>query len=323
MRINYISYGISKTGGYRHEKCLFKATCEYFKIDDKIEGSLIRKPKLFTSIFGYIELMLWSFFKSNADINIVTARIALSAIFRNWFSKSEVWVVLHNFDESDGKSGRMKLYYKLLFKYLKKTEHSRFKLITGAQYWVDYFNRIKGLKHVFLFPNFFDPTIYEPYRINQKDKWIFMGQWSTKNDDGITALAAKLSEAGYYCYFSTLLPAVARSYGEGYEIICFPRFEDYLEKMSKCCYTLALTKVNEGWNRIAHESLLVNTLVIGYGRGGLGELLKESNSIIVNSTEEAYNCILVNANVLPNGDFIEKYSTKNTQRYINLIWSNH
>jgi hypothetical protein len=32
---------------------------------------------------------------------------------------------------------------------------------------------------------------------------------------------------------------------------------------------------------LAHESILIGTPVLGYGNGGLGELLKKSHSIIV------------------------------------------
>jgi hypothetical protein len=34
--------------------------------------------------------------------------------------------------------------------------------------------------------------------------------------------------------------------------------------------TVCLIKVNEGWNRLAHESILIGTPVFGYGNGGLG-----------------------------------------------------
>ncbi|MDI1232945.1 MAG: hypothetical protein PSX81_01545, partial [bacterium] len=82
-------------------------------------------------------------------------------------------------------------------------------------------------------------------------------------------------------------------------------------------------KVNEGWNRTAHESLLVNTPVIGFKRGGLGDLLKQSNSVIVNSVEEAYNCIEGDVWVLPDEKFLEKYSIKNTTEYLKVICNSH
>lgn len=323
MRIHYISYGEVKTGGYRHEKCLYDTLCALKSESTQVNGQLIRRNRLFKSLMGYLDLILWSYFKSNADINIVTARTALSAVLRNWFTQNEVWIVLHNFDENDGKSARMVTYYSLLFKWLKKARHQRFKIITGAPYWVQYFKDEQGLDNVFLFPNFFDLKVYEPFRKNKKDRWVFMGQWSTKNDIQLIALSKRLSQLGYYCYFSTLNAREVKDFNGSYEIISFDTHENFLEQMSRATCTLALIRVNEGWNRIAHESLLVNTPVIGFKRGGLGDLLKESHSVIVNSIEEAYNCIEGGVWVLPDDNFVEKYDIKNTTIYLKEVCNNH
>ncbi len=322
-RVHYISYGEVKTGGYRHEKCLFDALSSYVETQGGVEKKLIRRNRLFKSYWAYLDLVFWSFFKSNADINIVTARTSISAIIRNWFTKNEVWIVLHNYDERDGKTERMKAYYDLLFQYLRKIKHKRFKIITDAPYWVKFFKEQQELRNVYLFPNFFDLEIYKPYRTNKKEPWVFMGQWSSKNDEQIITLAKSLSALGYHCYFSTLDISSVQSYNQYYEIINFRTLENYLEQMSRASCTLALTGINEGWNRIAHESLLVNTPVLGFKRGGLGDLLKESNSVVVNSIEEAYNCIEGNIWVLPDENFLEKYSKNNTLEYIKSICNNH
>jgi glycosyltransferase involved in cell wall biosynthesis len=323
MQINYISYGVVKTGGYRHEKCLFDALCAYKSGSNEVKGRLIRRARLFKSLIGYLDLILWSYFKSNADINIVTARTGLSAILRNWFTKNEVWIVLHNYDENDGKTERMAFYYQLLFSWLKKAKHQRFKIITGAPYWVKYFEQQQGLKNSYLFPNFFDTKLYTPYRKVKKDQSVFMGQWSSKNDPQIIGLADRLSQLGYYCYFSTLYAEDVQSFNGSYEIICFESQATFLEQMSRATCTLALIRLNEGWNRIAHESLLVGTPVVGFKRGGLGDLLKESNSVIVNSIEEAYNCIEGGVWVLPDHDFFEKYNLSNTSNYLEVLCSSH
>ena len=323
MRIHYLSYGIVETGGYRHEKCLFDALCGYKSRNTEVKGQLIRRERLFETLFGYIDLMLWSFFKSNADINIVTARTGLSAILRNWFTKNEVWIVLHNFDPSDQKSNLLTKYYQWLFKLISSANNKRFKVIAVAPYWVDYFKNKKGINQTYLFPNFFDVKAYEKYRKKEKERTVFLGQYSTKNDPLITALAKSLSEKNYHCYFATLDISEVKSYNGSYEIVYFPTHAFFLESMSKATCTLALSGVKEGWNRIAHESLLVNTPVVGFKRGGLGDLLKESNSVIVNSIEEAYNCIEGGVWVLPDQDFFERYDLSNTSNYLDIVCSNH
>lgn len=319
MRIHYISYGISETGGYRHERTLFESCVAYFRKTSTVDAWLLRKNKLFRNIPAHLELVIWAFRKSNADINIVTGRTGLSAILRNLFGRRQVWVVMHNFDPGDGKSGILKLYYRCLFAMMKRSRHRRFKLIAVSPYWLDYFRQDMGIPNTYLFPNLFNLSTYNDCRTTHKNAWVHLGQLSSKNDPAIVQLARKLSIDGYYCYFSTLHEEAAKANNGSYETVYFESFTDYLEQMARCCCTLALTRINEGWNRVAHESLLVGTPVIGYDAGGLGDLLRESNSIIVKDIEEAYTCIRENLWVMPGEEFIERYDISRSEAYIGTI----
>lgn len=53
-------------------------------------------------------------------------------------------------------------------------------------------------------------------------------------------------------------------------------YSDYLRLLSICDATVLLSRLQEGWNRIAHESILCGTPVIGKKTAGLGELIKIS-----------------------------------------------
>src|SRR5690606_10756588 len=152
MRIHYISYGTSETGGYRHEKTLFDTLVAHLAQSTSVKSKAYRKNKLFTSIAGYIELLSWAFLRSSADINIVTARTAIPAMIRNAFNKNEVWIVLHNYDPDDGKSALMDAYYKRLFSRLQTCRHNRFKVIAVSPFWVDFFTKNLHLPNVYHFP---------------------------------------------------------------------------------------------------------------------------------------------------------------------------
>lgn len=318
MNIRYISYGLYETGGFRHEQTLYEALVRYMGKTDKPDAEAIRFKRLFTGPFAWFRLVLLSFLNAGADINIVPARMALGAMLRNLRS-GQVWIVMHNYDENDGKSVVLKWYYKLLFVALRKTNHGRYKVICVAPYWENYFRETCGLPEVFLFPNLFDVSKYRPYAGNDKNAWIHMGQYGPKNDPASFELAERLSAQGYYCFFSTLNPSEVREGKGKYDILYFLDFEGYLDQMSRCCCTLALSTVKEGWNRIAHESILVGTPVIGYGNAGLGDLLKESHSIVVNNPEEAYTCITGSVWVLPGDEFIMKYDTGRSDGYLKEI----
>lgn len=322
MKIRYISHGLFKTGGYRHEMVLYNALIEHFK-PQIISHEVYRIEKEFKSLLGYLYLLIWSFFKSNANINVVVARSAFSAIMRNWFNQKEVWIVLHNYDENDNKSGFYNFYFLVLWRILGKIKHNRFKVIAVSPYWVKFFKNEKGIKPVYLFPNLFDTTFYNDFRVKQKNKWVHLGQFSSKNDPQIFALARQLTQIGYYCYFSTLDQKQAQSHNGQFEIICFFNFEDYLNQMAMSSCTLALSSVKEGWNRVAHESILVGTPIIGYKNAGLGDLIRESQSVDVKNIDEAFTCILNSLWVLPSDDFVLKYDLSKGPNFIKDICSNH
>lgn len=318
MRIRYLSFGITETGGYRHEKLLFEQLCATMKSKGAVEADHVRHHGLFTSLPAYCRLMLWAWRNSRADIVITGGRAALPALWRNRNTNAMVWVVLHNDDENDGKSGLLKWYYKRLFSLIKKTSSQRCKVIAVSDYWLRYFSEIFGKEKVNLFPNFFEPDQYTVFQKNGKEKMVHLGQWSSKNDAAVFALAERLTASGYYCYFSTLEKNMAGK-KTGYDIVYFSSLVEYLVQMSKSICTLALTRINEGWNRVAHESLLTGTPVIGYDRGGLGDLLKESGSIIVQDTEEVYNCIIENKWPVTRKEFIERYTYSNIPLYLNPL----
>jgi hypothetical protein len=319
MRIKYISQGAYKTGGYRHEINLFQASVAYFSKNQEVESKVYRAEKSYNSFIQHLQLLIWAFFKSNADLNICTVRTALPAIVRNWFNKKQIWVVLHNYDEHDDKSKNLNSYYQFLFKILKNSKSDKIKVIAVAPYWVKYFSEVHQLKHVHYFPNLFETKLYSDFIKNKKYPWIHLGQFSTKNDPQIRTLAKSLSTDGYYCFFSTLDPQLAHAHNGAYDIIYFHDFNDYLEQISHCCFTLALSQINEGWNRVAHESILLGTPVIGYNKAGLGDLLKLSNSVIVNDIHEAYVCIKESLWVLPESNFNQLFDTSHGETYIQKI----
>lgn len=319
MNIHYISHGPHKSGGFQHESRLMETCIKYYQTTQEVVAKTFRQEKLFETWIDYLYLLAWSFFKSNGDINITTARTALPAIWRNRFNKKQVWIVLHNYDDKDGKSALMKLYFKILFKVLAKNKNSRIKLIVVAPYWENYFKTEKKIPFVYWFPNLFETAIYKEAGNQKKNKWIHLGQYSVKNDPAIFDLAGRLNKAGYHCYFSTLDERQHFIDRAAYDIVKFDTFNDYLDRMARCECTLALSRVKEGWNRVAHESLLLGTPVLGFKSGGLGDLLKESNSIIVNSVDEAYTCITEKLWMQADEDFLLKYDIKNGINWIKTI----
>jgi glycosyltransferase involved in cell wall biosynthesis len=272
----------------------------------------VRKNRLYKGFFAHLKLLWFGYKHANCNVNIVVARLGLSAILRNAFNKNKIIVVIHNFDNCDGKSLNLKWYYKLLFKAIKHSRPNKVMLITVAKYWQNFFANM-GIKQCHVFYNFFEQSVYDKHIGSKKLKQIHLGQFSWKNDNTIKNLAENLHKLGYFCYFSTNNKLDELNSTTYYAVI-YEEFDAYLKRMSESLYTLALTTINEGWNRVAHESMLVKTPVIGYAGGGLGELLQGSNAHIVTSTKEAFN-IIINQTAKPiNTNFLKTFDASNAAK---------
>ena len=316
--IKYISYGKYETGGYKHELFYAEQLHQYLnKKGENVSLEIVRKNRFYTNPLAYLKLFLLGL-TSNVNYNIVVARVALFAVLRNVFTQSKVYIVLHNFDKNDGKSFWLNLYYETLFFVLKNTKNKNISIVTVAPFWVQYFKeKTKYNISVFHFPNFFENEYYSDFISLNKKKQIHLGQWSFKNHPDVFDIAKQLTNQGYYCYFSTNFKDFATK-SSTYEVVYFDQFENYLSQMALSEFTLAITGINEGWNRVAHESILVGTPVIAYAKAGLLDLVKESKSIAANNMKVVLQAI-ENKNVQANPSLLAHYDVKNVVDYLSKI----
>jgi hypothetical protein len=311
----YLSSGIIPTGGNRHEHFLFHSLTGYFSEKGaNVKSEVSRKEKYFHGLENF-GLLYWAWKKSEADVLVVPSRLALSAILRGIFSKKAILIVMHYFDERDGKGILLRWYYKLLFGILRSYTLKGVAVVTVAPYWQQFFSfKFKGKVPVFHYPNFFNVEEYRKYKSNTKLKQVHLGQYSSKNDAAIFNLAKKLYEAGYFCYFTTMQEQVACKL-EHYSVLYEPT-EAYLTRMASSLYTVAFIRINEGWNRVAHESILVGTPVVGNDAGGLGDLLRESGSRLIADKNDFLDAVLKHDARIMDTDFEQKYDTGNVPLYL-------
>jgi len=314
LTLSLLRHGVLYSGGARYEEFLLdslsaelKARSIFVKSDKEVFARLYKG-------LANIRLIAEGLKSSKADVNIVTARLGLGSVVRNLFTRNKVIIVLHYFDIKDGKGLFLKMYYALLF-YTLKRKLSRTAIVCVSPFFENYFKNVFPYIPVICIPNLFKNNDYQVYKVDKNISKVILGQYSPKNDNSGFELAKKLTLAGYHCIFFTLDPSQAGKYAD-YEIKCVP-FSAYLQEMASAYCTIAIPYVNEGWNRIAHESLLVGTPVIGYARGGLGNLLTESNSYIVNNADEAYELIIQKkVQYRTSEKFIEKYDAGNSGLFL-------
>ena len=63
-------------------------------------------------------------------------------------------------------------------------------------------------------------------------------------------------------------------------------FDEYITLLQAADVSVLMSRLHEGWNRVAHESLLCGTPVIGTGYGGMGELLRHAKQTICRDTTQ-------------------------------------
>ncbi len=245
--------------------------------------------------------------------------MALPVIFRNLFTPThKILIPVHHYDEREitGFTGRV--YFKILLWVLSNVKFSNVALVSLSSSWNEYFTRLlKGKNPVFLYPTLLSIHNYTQYRVSQKMNRIYLGQFSSKIHQDIFAVAKKLTDAGFQCYFSTLDKKQEGKF-DSYEVKCMSHVE-YLEWMAQSKYTICFTGINEGWNRVAHESILVGTYVIANNAGGLGDLVRESGSLMAGSSDEIIRFVLTNKEPELNEGFMERYDEKNTSVWLKSI----
>lgn len=309
--IVYLSHGPLPTGGFQHES--FLAATLQSELGN-IPLHSFRQWKYFKGV-EQLYLVWWGFWKATASINIVVGRLALPAILRNLFTKRKVLVVLHHFDKQYFGSFILKVYYYLLIWLLRQLPKKRFAIITVSPFWVnECTNLVQGKIPVFHFPNLFDVSIYASKRNSEKSKSVCLGQWSSKNHPQVFALASKLKQAGFQCYFASLHPVESSADISDYAIFTEP-FDQYLNRLARCYCSVAFPYVKEGWNRVAHESMLLGTPLVAYPVGGLADLAQQSGCTTFNNINQAFDSI-VNGRLNPIDEtFIKAYNVDNSKKW--------
>jgi glycosyltransferase involved in cell wall biosynthesis len=308
--LNYISHGSAKTGGYRHEVLVGK----YLATSLHINYVECRIEKEFKGLKGFLLLWNYAFKHANGTINLTVQRIALPILLMGIFRRSKTIVVLHHYDRKEQHSWFYHFNMKLLI-YLLKIDIHKLRVVVVAQYWKDWLIQ-RGVKqsNIEVIPNLFDDKIYEEVKTTTlKKQQIYLGQFGAKQHPLVFEIAEELTTLGYYCFFTTSQSnvVIAHQHYEVKKLI----FDEYLKELAASLYTVCFTSFNEGWNRTAHESMLLGTPVIGNNAGGLGQLLREANQPIISTKEEVVALILQKQNIYIPDVFLKQYHINQISYY--------
>ncbi len=265
-----------------------------------------RVEKNYHGLSGFITLWQYAFGCAKGSINLTVQRLFLPVLLASILRNKNVVVVIHHYDKLEQNS----LFYHLNFRlmlYLLRLNLAKFKVVVVADYWRSWLVE-HGVNQdsIYTIPNLFDDEVYNSVKAStHKKQQIYLGQYGVKQHPMVFELAETLTQQGLTCFFTTPYEGAAKTFPT-YSVKHLP-FDDYLKEIAASLYTVCISSFNEGWNRTAHESLLLGTPVIGNQVGGLGQLLDEAQQPIVSTKEEVIALILQKQNIHIPLEFLMRY----------------
>lgn len=166
----------------------------------------------------------------------------------------------------------------------KKNIH---RLIVISKYWQDYFFHL-GFNNIEILYCGFDPKKFvisesqiqefkNKYNLHGK-KIIYIGNSQRKKGADLVYNQLKNSD----CFLVT-------SGNKDIDLPCLNlnlNPTEYLCLLKSSQAVITYSQFKEGWNRVAHEAMMLGVPVIGSGLGGMGELLQGGNQKIVTDPKE-------------------------------------
>lgn len=185
---------------------------------------------------------------------------------------------------------RSSLRHRLYLRNLERRMLGAGRIVVVSEYWKKYIEG-KGGRDVRVIHNSFDVSEFESVREEVNDfrlrygldgnrPLIYLGMASV--DKGFDRVM-KLVEGLPFQFLATgewqgALPS-------NIQVHRLSR-KDYLQMLSSADATLTMPSIPEGWSRVAHESLLSLTPVVGIESGGMTALLEHSGQIILRKESE-------------------------------------
>ncbi len=155
-------------------------------------------------------------------------------------------------------------------------------LVVVSRYWQEYFNNI-GFRRIKVIYNPFEIKQYLDYNSKKIEQFKIKYKLDKKP---IVYIGNPQKSKGTDKTYEALKDLDVHLVTSGGGELNLPisnlnlNFQEYILLLQSSSLSVLMSQIDEGWNRVAHESILCKTPVIGTGRGGMGELLEESKQII-------------------------------------------
>ncbi len=253
----------------------------------RARGVEIREELGYTSYrgkgFSYVNGMYLHCCKSSGLHDIDIMDYGTSTWSSRRFKGRRIITLFHYDPDEQGKAWRYRFFFK---RFLRAAKNA--KIVVISRHWKRYLEE-QGIANLALIPCAFDTSRYQAscqreellQRFGLPDlPIVYLG----KNSRPKTLSAYRsLQHLSGECLLVTSGPTREFS-GPVHLSLDFP---DYVSLLHHACVTVVMPDFAEGWSRIAHESVLCGTPVLGNGRGGMGELLETLNQTRITPSDSA------------------------------------
>jgi glycosyltransferase involved in cell wall biosynthesis len=163
-------------------------------------------------------------------------------------------------------------------------------IVVVSRYWADFLSSI-GCRNVRIIYNGFDPL---EFVLTVREAGDIVSKYCLPKDKPIVHIGYADRSKGVVEVFESLkhedLTLVMT--GPFHRDLDLPvhwlhlNRKDYLRLLRACDVAVNMSRIEEGWCRVAHEALLSRTPVIGSGTGGMKELLEGAGQLICNDASQ-------------------------------------
>ncbi|CAN5477585.1 hypothetical protein BH11BAC1_BH11BAC1_11890 [soil metagenome] len=245
-------------------------------------------------------------------------------VFGKRNKKIKTVAMIHHIDDDLANSS---FRHKWFFDRLKRRLADVDLVVTVSKHWQEYIRKL-GCRRIKIIYNSFDTA---DYKIDEKAVESFKKRNNFSNDDPLVYLGNAHTQKGVYEAYHALkdknyqlVMTGVKNYASDLPVkfLSLDK-QDYIALLAASDLVITLSKMAEGWNRIAHEALLCKTPVIGSGTGGMKELLEESGQLVVKDPKmlaESVKKVLGNREQFASRGF--EYVKKFDKHYFNSEWVN-
>lgn len=228
--------------------------------------------------------------------------------------------IIHHFDtEMEERSVRHRVFNSLLRRRLKGLDA----VVTVSDYWRRYLEAA-GCTNVHVIYNSFSPDEYivqeelcaellSKLSLPTDKPLIYIGNASVRK--GVRAVYEQLKDLDYTLVMTGRANEVqdlpVRFFNLGYR--------DYLLLIKASNVAVTFSRMPEGWNRVAHEALLLGTPVVGSGSGGMRELLEGAGQLIAEDAEQLAPLV---ERALRENQMLAKRGSEFVRQFDDVYWRN-